>query len=98
MPDPAYDPLDAMVARSADGLRQAVVLEQAILAGATRQAGVAATTAAARKALALKRRAEGGARTLVGPRRGPHASLTAATTVDATPANLGTLPRRTRGP
>ena len=74
------------------------MLEHAILAGATRQAGVAATTVAAQKALALKRRGEGGARTLVGPRRGPHASLTAATTVGCYLANLGTLPRRTRGP
>ncbi len=47
LPNPGYDPLDALVQRSACGLRQAVVLEQAILTGATRQTGVAATMAAA---------------------------------------------------
>ena len=60
LPNPNYDPLDALVQRSARGLRQAVVLEQAIQTGATRQTGVAATMAAARKALALKRGARAG--------------------------------------
>ena len=92
-------PLDALVQRGASGLRQAVVLEQAIQAGAIHLTGVAATKAAARKALALKR----GMRPTAAPRpialrHGPHARAATAVPVEPAPAAIAAGPRRTRAP
>ena len=98
MPNPDYDPLDALVQRSASGLRQAVVLEQAILTGATRQTGVAATMAAARKALALKRAAEPAAPRPIPLRDGLLARAATAVPVEPAPAAMAAGPRRTRAP
>ena len=97
-----YDPLDALVQRSAAGLRRAVVLEQAVLSRAqapdTAEAtGVAATKAAARKALALRRGA-----TAAQPRpialRHVLLTSTSAVPVEPAPAAISANPRRTRGP
>ena len=102
MPNPNYDPLDALVQRSASGLRQAVVLEHAIQAGAQAAAetGVAATMAAARKALALERAAKPAEARPIELRHGlwcREGSLELVDlAVEATPAAI--QPRRTRGP
>ena len=98
LPNPGYDPLDALVQRSACGLRQAVVLEQAILTGATRQTGVAATMAAASKALALKRGAGPAAPRPIALRHGQLARPVTAVPVEPAPAAMAAGPRRTRAP
>lgn len=94
LPNPNYDPLDALVQRSASGLRQAVVLEQAIQAGA--QAGAAATMAAARKALALKR----GVRPKAVPRpiAPQHGQLPSPVEAVLAEPTVAAGPRRTRAP
>ena len=103
MPNPNYDPLDALVQRIASGLRQAVVLEHAIQAGAQAVAeatGVAATMAAARKALALERATKPAEARPIELRHGlwcREGSLELLDApVEAVPAAI--QPRRTRGP
>ena len=76
-----------------------MVLEQAILTGAARQTGVAATMAAARKALALER---GGAPSRrprpIALRHGLLAQSVTVVPVEPAPAAMATGPRRTRAP
>jgi hypothetical protein len=96
---PGPDPLDALVQRSAAGLRQAVVLEHAIQAGAQTAAGettdVAATVAAAGKALALRRVRHTTSPRLIALRHGVHGSGATAVAVSSA---IAAGPRRIRGP
>ena len=63
-----------------------------------RQTGVAATMAAARKALALKRARRAAAPRPIAPERGLLARAATAVPVEPAPAAMAAGPRRTRGP
>ena len=103
LPNPNYDPLDALVQRSASGLRQAVVLEHAIQAGAQavarRPASRRPWPRPARRwrssaPPSRPRRARSSCGTASGAARARSNWSTLA--VEATPAAI--QPRRTRGP
>jgi hypothetical protein len=101
-PNPAYDPLDALVARSTAGLRRAVVLENAVLAGAPAQPdpGNRASMAAAQRAPAQKRTATPSQPALIALRHGLFARVDTFEIVEASHGAhpVAAEPRRTRAP
>jgi hypothetical protein len=101
-PEADYDPLDALVARSAAGLKQSVVLEQAIQSAATAEPdqGNAALEATAREALALQSATASPRPALIALRHGLFARVDTFEIVEAAHGAhpVAAEPRRTRAP
>jgi hypothetical protein len=92
---PGPDPLDALIQRSAAGLRQAVVLEHAIRASAQTADDETPMVAAAGKALALRRVRHTTSPRPIALRDGMHGSGATAVPVSS---SIVAGPRRTREP